>query len=1255
MRTDKRQKSDKKAPSRVHKRGIVGYSKKNALLEEAITHMNTGKYGRSSAALKELLAVDPQNIEARRLFATLHLRLGSLVTARQAFESLANEAIGRQDYWLAESLLREYLAAGPRCVPFLEQLAHVYQEKGDEMAAVGELGKAIEILRDDPDADNPQKAAQLYSKIRELAPASSVALQLAPLFDVQTGEFLVRPSDPSPPTPDEAATSEDSVMAPDTSQARAEVEYPLPDVMPWELTEEPDTAVEPEPELATPTEPMPTELIEARELPPPPAQEDVQPEVELPHDQPVVSDLTHEETSFSFKIAEDTPSVSLPDSAPTYIEPSESPAPTAAGLSSPMPWEELADASIQIAEPETPPAPDVPPAPEATAALESELSLLPVEEAGVAPSWLVEESPLPAPVESAHTEMASPSESVHMGSAPLSAPMPWEQISDPAIQISVAEASPSLSPEESLLSIPVEAPEPATAASPVVCDMLSSPLAAVDVAPTPEAAVEAIEASPTESCHPPEPSAPSAAEGPPSSSFSWNSVFDKAWKFTAGTMAPSPTAPLEKGPEVSDEPQYSEMPVADETTRVEAPTFAPPSPQEDLSASVVQAITVSLSNMVEEEAKQDVASIPPVETPPPPPTSPPPEPPSHWSTGEVAVQVHRPSKKKKRWEKEEGEAEPAASLPTAEPLSETGQEAIREWKSTTEEQASSVDSAISSPVDLRPDWMQASETITFNRPTPPPQARWSDVDTAVPSIGEAASTPVASAIDVLFAQSTADGVQPHTPVSWSKPRPRLMARLHRVRIGISSFIGSCFSTTRSLSFLALMITIATVSVAAAGICAVGVMWMVMEDSPSSLYQNLTISPPRTITDAKKNGYFLLLGFDAPISQDPVQAGYERRAEREQDRAAARVCMGDEAKGTAGAGGASDHVVRNWIRQADPLALVRGQAGTLKSLLSRESTALARYQQWLAMPFDDWGFGQSLSPNCPHVLLAHRLFVLNGFNQDLSTGLDRLEADIQAWRGALGQAKTLTIKMLAVTAVQDDASMVSGLLSRADLDSTALARLSKMVRPLDQVELSVRWPMQSQFVWATKSVQSDLKADEAQDRPWHASVAAAMRLPVQRRANAYAEYYEAANKAVAGGRYTNLPKVSTYVRTSPSGVMDYLTNPVEHIVGIEPLPSWEPYVMRMIETDAQLRLAGLQAWLRRGPQDSEVLMRLAKAGQAYYDPFTGLPMLVNQRKGVIYSVGRDGKDQEGDDVHDVTAMIPLSVSESRRSAAASSVR
>ena len=195
MRTDKKssQKADKRASSRAHNRGVVGYSKKSALLEEAITQMNAGKYGRSSAALKELLSLDPQNTEARRLFATLHLRLGSLVTARQAFESLTKEAIERQDLWLAESLLREYLAAGPRCVPFLELLAHVQEEKGDAMAAVVELGKAIDILIESPDSESPQKPSRLYAKVRDLAPGSPVALQLASLFDIQTGELLASP------------------------------------------------------------------------------------------------------------------------------------------------------------------------------------------------------------------------------------------------------------------------------------------------------------------------------------------------------------------------------------------------------------------------------------------------------------------------------------------------------------------------------------------------------------------------------------------------------------------------------------------------------------------------------------------------------------------------------------------------------------------------------------------------------------------------------------------------------------------------------------------------------------------------------------------------------------------------------------------------------------------------------------------------------------------------------------------------------
>lgn len=1238
MRTDKRfsQKADKKAPSRIHKRGIVGYSKKSALLEEAITHMNTGKYGRSSAALKELLALDPQNVEARRLFATLHLRLGSLVTARQAFESLANEAVGRQDYWLAESLLREYLAAGPRCVPFLEQLAQVYQEKGDELAAVAELGKAIEILRDDPDPDDPQKAAHLYSKIRELAPASSVAFQLASLFDVQTGELLNPPSTPSTPPSEDPPASAGLTLLPDSDPAQAVVEHPLPDVMPWEITEQLSS---PQTETEQFGNKAPVEAPEASR------HQEVD-EATEPQDQVPAAEQTTAETSFSFVQTESSAPEPSAENSCSGIADTDPASMQSPGIPSPMPWEQMADASVQILEPEAPAPslailepgtappsvqmlePDAPPSLDGASALESVLASLRTEE---------KVEPPPVPVgetsDSRLSSFASPVglellDQSQAGAPSLTAPMPWEQISDPAIQIPVAE------PE----SVPAAVLDPLPPPAPVE-PVMSGAAAEPSVAPDPQAA-ETEAATTMALSAENDPSAATSPALPPLSSFSWNAVFDKAWKLTADTMAPSPSVPEERGLEVS----HDRQPVEALSSPVAAPQIEPAAgpPSIDEEAPIAAGPPTPIP--------QAEVCAPPVESMRPaaletgtPVTK---EAPAHWNTGEVAVQVHRPSKKKKRWDKDpEQDAKEAT-----EPLAETAHEQRREWKSL-DESTPAVTQPLSPPADSRPEWMQATASITFERSDASlAPVGWSDASTAVPSDVPSANTAAVSAVDVLFSSSAMpEHVQSHAPLSWSNPHPRFLARVHRVRIGISSFIGSCFSTTRSLTFLAVMMTVATALVIAAGIGALAVVWMAMEDPPTQLYQTMTVSPPRIISDVRKNGYFLLLGFDAPEGQDSVQAGHERKAQPERDLAQAQVCIGEEIRASTGTGGASDAVVKGWIRSGDIQASLKGQGAALKSLVS--STAMARYQQWLTMPFDDWGFGQSFSPNCPRVLLAHRLFLLEGFNQDLPTGLDRLEADTQAWRGALGQAKTLPVKMLAATALQDDASLVAGLLSRGEVDGAAVGRLSKLVRPLDQVELSVRWPMQSQFVWATKGVSSELKDDQTHDRPWHASLASAMRLPVQRRANAYAEYYDAANKAVAGGRYTNLPKVSAFVRTPPSGLMDYLANPVEHIVGIQPLPSWEPVVYRMVELDAKIRLAGLQAWLRRGPPDGDVLARLAKAGQAYYDPFTGLPMLVNQRSGVIYSVGRDGKDQDGDGLRDVTVSIPvLSSAEARRSQA-----
>ena len=463
----------------------------------------------------------------------------------------------------------EYLAAGPRCVPFLEQLAYVYQEKGDELAAVGELGKAIEILRDDPDPDNPQKAAQLYSKIRELAPASSVAMQLATLFDVQTGEFLVSPSAQSP------AHVDASPSVADTSAA-AQVDHPLPDVMPWEVTEEASPVPDSEASFTASSAASEDAALSAS-----PDIEDVgslgqavsDPVQSTAVDEPPLAfTLKTEETfidpsvdasntttvpseSVSLQGSAGTPShmswEQMADASNTTTVPTESVSlQGSAGMPSHMPWEQMADASIRIIEPE-PPSPD-------PGLLESILASLRTEDNGVASEAPVAEVRVPE-VEAPEEPMApapAPLSDGDIAFVSLSSPMPWEQVSDAAMQIPEEEPAP-LSPAEDR-PFHIATAEPELAVSSAAVDVEASPAKpALD-----QGAAPSSDSTPPPDC----PSLPSTDSAQPAS-FSWNSVFDKAWKFTAGTMAPSTPVPSRIGHEPGDQEQPGQAaPPCPETT-----------------------------------------------------------------------------------------------------------------------------------------------------------------------------------------------------------------------------------------------------------------------------------------------------------------------------------------------------------------------------------------------------------------------------------------------------------------------------------------------------------------------------------------------------------------------------------------------------------------------------------------------------------------------------------------------------------------
>lgn len=1425
MRANKKSplKSDKTQPLRGHKRGVVGYSRKTALLEEAITQMNAGKYGRSSTALKELLALDPQNMEARRLFATLHLRLGSLIPARQAFDALISEALQRQDYWLAESLLREYLAAGPRCVPFLEKLGGLYQEKGDALEAVTEFAKAIDILIEDPDPDSPHHASQLYDKIRELAPASPVAFRLASFFDAQTGELLVRQPVDSGPSTDAPLLS-----MPEAGQGVQAGPASMDGAMPWEIqdslvTSQPPDSLNPTtvsdssgplfPPMVTD---LPTHQGDQRDgelkLSDPPLQEQEQIASSASE---VGGDAPEENRAHEFGSA--SSGAQMDDLlGQVGLENSHSLAPLSVSAGDSVLDQEqdrgLVETEYVASVDAITPSTGVGHMGSTMAPEASISSIQSAVDSGVISSSQVEAIPAFA-VESTETQLVpdplvSPSGAIegHEQDGWVAEVEPMASYDASAPSASIGPTDSTMAPEASISSSqPAEdsrvmsSSQVEAISAPAFLGIEQSTAQPIEAEDRQPAQVQPVETEPKEilteqTSGTRTPSSSESVSGNEVSEpwrqpgFSWESVFNRAWKFggdrsahaspseftetnvgeapppalTAAshqeqvlgdqaveisereasrplgdhTSAGSPIAPMpwdhvqesvisippaQVGPPMTESPTLAvdpssspsepELPSTVSERQIQPPSSAditvkgtdsfsivqtpqtPVAPDPGISAAELAHTafkTEQVSVPVESEPQLRVVSAPTINEPRP--EAPTPALASSVLVDDSVADAERslsetPSKGADFLlntdddraipidQRPPQESTPESPVDLPQPGSETlskktdeisppsplrKQQRIWESQSEIEETPHPARESVEvqapepqpqgmgcvearTPIPERSvaqeQWGQAETTIRFiEQPHAAPVAQESPASSERQDVSRSMS--VAAAVDVLFESSqNVRATETREQVEESKPRRKSSSALVRARLAIAGFVSSCFSTTRALVVTCIGLVILSGVLIALGIGAIGLTWIIMEESPSPIFQSLTTTPQRTLSDFKKNGYLFLLGFDVSVDHDPIQAGYDRKPELNNGKWAF-ACVGGSGSRTTEGSNASANVMRGWVRSSDPVGAFKFHQQTIKEWGNQHASALNRYGQWQKLPFEDWGYGQTVSPPCPAMVFAHQLHVADGFLQSADLGIDRLETDMEAWRIVLSQAKTLAVKMLALQAINDDIAVASGLLVGSDFDGKHLGRVTKILRPLDQGELSMRWPMQSELVSASKTYEAQLKAARAEEQSVPTMVASALPLPMQRRLNDYAEYYDASYKAASEGHYGSLPKWKTYIHFPASGLMDYLTNPIENIVGLEPLAPWDLYNGFVVDTDAHLRLASLQAWLRRGPADGDLATRIARAGQSLYDPYTGLPMLMNMKKGVLYSVGHDGKDQDADPQSDVVVQIPV---------------
>lgn len=1278
-------KSDKTETIRTPKRGVVGYSRKSALLEEAITQMNAGKYGRSSAALKELLALDPVNMEARRLFATLHLRLGSLIPAREAFDALLAEAFQRQDYWLAESLLREYLAAGPRCVPYLEKLGTIYQEKGNILEAVEEYGKAVDILIEDPDPEHPDHAGQLYSKIRELAPASPVAFRLASFFDAETGQLV--PRQPSAVGTDTALHQ--GVFAEDSQEQT--VSSRTDEVMPWEVhvphgvaessgetaqsdhsADSPEPVQSPEHSLVRSEElPAPGPLDSRTELPVPPLEADrdvvdadsaslqvsepVLPEAaEAPavgEDPlaPAVLQVDSEQTvgpsgSFSVDIVESSlPPQSQADKEPipsARIEPS---------FAEPILVENKEDPSLTTEEVEQPQAEESASSTEspiAPASVQADEAAQPWRQPGF--SWksvfdtawkfgeqssakdasqssvptrlegtLADVSPVPSPqselveasaVEALKQESENRKVDEETPRSPV-APMPWDQVQESVLSISPVEMNPPIAAE------PLEQP-------------LDQPQGQDN---SPQVSENQLPSSPS----PHEPDTEPAA-------FSFAQdvaiVHSEERQDSAGETGASSTTDQSTEQVTDSAPLFSIVQSSQDDEAVSSAS------QE--SADQVCLQDPNLGLVVDQHEVGDKPT-------------------------EFAIKRDQPHSGAVPEAVEQG---PKAEFQThdSQPVNKVSHEKLEtirpvepapiEPKSIVDDGASLLGTQEASRVVLHED--QPPEVVNVQAgslsPEPmPPQQQQIETDVVTRADREPVVTRVTStepgilerqevrqplsaayANDEAFVESSRirRGSETRARVDEPAKNLRSAAILSGAGAAILGFLRTGFSTTQAIVRTVVGLTVLIGVCVALGLGALALTWMLMDEPPSPTFQSFTTTPQQTIFGASKNAYTLLIGIDAPVGQDPLHAEAERQSVSG-DRTTALGCFGTPGPEENDRSSASASTIRGWVRGSDPIGQFKSHQETIQGWGSRHQVTLERYRQWQKLPFEDWGYGQPVSPPCGAMVFAHQLHVADGFAQGTEVAVDRLETDMETWRVVLSQARTLPVKMLALQAINDDIALASGLLVRSDFDTKHLGRITKVVRPLDQAELSLRWPMQSELVSAGKTYESQVKAARAEGQAISGMVVSALPLPKQRRLNDYAKYYEASYQATGERHYDSLPKWKDYVRFPATGVMDYLINPIENLVGVDPLPAWDVYNGLMVDTDAHLRLASLQAWLRRGSSEGDLPNKIAKAGQNFYDPYTGLPMLVNQKKGLLYSVGHDGKDQDADPQADVVVEIP----------------
>ncbi|HEX5549921.1 MAG TPA: hypothetical protein VFX36_03755 [Nitrospira sp.] len=443
----------------------------------------------------------------------------------------------------------------------------------------------------------------------------------------------------------------------------------------------------------------------------------------------------------------------------------------------------------------------------------------------------------------------------------------------------------------------------------------------------------------------------------------------------------------------------------------------------------------------------------------------------------------------------------------------------------------------------------------------------------------------------------------------------------------------------------------------------GMLFSSADRATEAAFSNLIEPPQRSIENPYRNGYFYLFGLTAASSLDPAKTGYEIWVDETEDARRAEFAERRATRADLVYTLTLEATASSWDAD-DPLAEFRKKDAPFHAATGQYRILLLRYDHWIGMPFDDWGFGRRVTTLGTDILAVHRLYIAEGFSSSTMEGVERLHKDFHLWRTVLREAKTISTKVLAQIVIADDLQLLSRMLAKPTVDKTILTMGLQLTLPLSAPEYSLRWPIRHQLALAMKDGSAGVRheSDQARRRLYEDWLSRAGHLPTDafdsiihppartaagsfqwgQAAGAYAAYYEAIIKA-SENNVNSLPGMQEVVGTLHRGMFEGVlkSRPVE--------PGWEIFHGQLVETDTRLRLASLQIQLRHPSPQTAVPTRLAEVGSQYFDPFTGLPMLWSPTQQKLYSVGRDRLDDGGDPTFDIS--VPAVVGQTQGKPAA----